>query len=86
MAVEVTRYNFGARDVLGPDDDDTVSVADGNTTALSQDGAYLIKAITACTVRCKAGISDATGGRSWAAGDREVRYLRSGTVIAVDAA
>ena len=86
MAIELTRYDVGSRDVLGEDNDATVSVADGATSTLTQDGLYLIKATTACTVRCKAGIADATGGRSFDAGQFETRYLRSGVVVACDAA
>lgn len=86
MTVEVTRYDVGSIDVLGPDNADTVTIADGDTETLTENGLYLIKATSACVVRCKAGITDATGGRNWAEGEKEVRYLLADTVVAVDAA
>ena len=85
MALEVTRYETGTMDVLKDDEYATVTVADGATTTLISNGLYLIKATSGCRVRCKAGITNATGGRTWDAGEKEVRYLLAGTVVAAGA-
>ena len=85
MALEVTRYDTGTIDVLKSDEYATVSVMDGSITTVTNNGLYLIKATSDCRVRCKAGIANATGGRTWDAGEKEVRYLLADTVIAADA-
>lgn len=85
MPIEITRYDITSRDVLIEDEDDTITVANGATHELSNAGFYLLKATGDCRVRCKSGITDATGGRTFYDGDKETRVLRAGVVVACDA-
>ena len=63
-----------------------VAVADaGVSSAFDNAGIYRIKATSASVVRIGTSLSDATGGETWAADEKEYRYIAAGEVVACDA-
>ena len=77
----------GARvDILGPQDGDAISIADGEVKNGLTAGFYEIEATTDCVVRIGFDtLANATGGRAWAAGKERTYYVPSGGSIACDA-
>lgn len=63
-----------------------VAVADAAvSSAFDNSGIYRIKATTASVVRIGESLSDAAGGETWAADEKEYRYIAAGEVVACDA-
>lgn len=85
MPIEITKCSVGARDVLGAQEGNAVTIADDAVSAALPAGFYRILATAACRVRIGVSLSDATGGERFPADLPEVRAVPEGNVIAVDA-
>lgn len=85
MAVELIRVAFGLRDVMGEQLDAAVTVADGAVSSALTGGLYKVRATSDCTIRIGPSLSDATGGETWKADEKEPRMIAHGSVVAVDA-
>ena len=92
MAIEFTFHgprnesaSSMAADALPAQSSNAVAVADGAfSSALAASGLYRIKATSACRVRAGFGVTNATAGAIFSAGETEVWRLKKNMVIAVD--
>jgi hypothetical protein len=85
MAISITRHNLGARDYIGEQLSDSVTVADGAASSALSAGLYRIAATSNSLVRVGPGLTNGSGGFYMAAGTTEAVRVPEGFVVGCSA-